>query len=157
MAFPPVLIRTLKFVLLQLEKWTPWHYVHIGTLLLQLQYVLIFFLQADHLIFTYSVFVLVHPLSSVFHIQVWVGLLTSSCPGLPGPVYCFLRQIGELILTPSSSKLFSKITWANFLWNSIWGSGIAFLPRALEYTALASTTEQIKVNCRVGHHFVCQT
>ena len=118
---------------------------------------MILVLQVAHLIFIYSVFVFVHPLSPVFHVPVWVGRLTSSCPGLPGPLYRFLRRVGELILTPSQSKLFSNIPRADFLLNSSWGSGIAFLPRDLEYTELASATDQMKLNFHVGHHFFCQT
>ena len=37
------------------------------------------------------------------------------------------------------------------------GVGVSFLARALDMIAFASTTEQTKVNCRVGHHLMCQT
>ena len=34
------------------------------------------------------------------------------------------------------------------------GSGIALLPRTPVYTASPSAKERMKINCRVGHHFV---
>ena len=54
-------------------------------------------------------------------------------------------------------QVFFNIPRANFLQNSSLGSGIAFLPQALEYTVLALVTEKIKVNCRLGQKIVCQT
>ena len=67
------------------------------------------------------------------------------------------RRGGDAAATPLDCILFDSIRIASFLRKVNVGSGTSFLPRARACTQFTSATDNRKVNCRLGHHFVCHT
>jgi len=69
----------------------------------------------------------------------------------------FRRRGGDAVATPFDCILLRSIRIASFLWKVNVGSGTSFLPRARACTQFTSATDNRKVNCRLGHHFICHT
>merc|ERR1712194_256030 len=65
--------------------------------------------------------------------------------------------VGAPTVTPSTLMLLFNIFIARARRNSSCGVEVSSIARARDCTAFASATEQMKVNCHVGHHFVCHT
>ena len=128
-----------------------------GTFLLHRQNVLIFELHVAHFSFAYRVDIWAHVLLSVFQPPVKGARLQSSCPVSSSALERVPALPGNLTINPSLHIVFFIIWMAKLRRNSSCVSDGVLLPRALECTAFDSATEQMKVNCRVGHHLVFQT
>ncbi len=67
------------------------------------------------------------------------------------------RHGGDAAATPFDYILLRSIRIASFLQKVNVGSTTSFLPHAQACTQFTSATDNRKVNCRLGHHFVCHT
>ena len=139
------------------DLWTPQHLVHRVAFLLHEQQLLTLQLQPEHRVFKYLVLTYDHLFVVKSHAPVNFGRVQSSWAGVGDPLYLFRVWAGLPGQCPALSNLFWSIPLANFRRNANWDSTGSLLARAREFNVLTSETDPRKVNCRWGHHLVCQT